>query len=125
MVLFVLFVFFFFFALFVPVRFFLFVPHKRRDHPQIKKDCPSFFRAAPIRVHLCGSVVVLLFLGLSPPRLAGPRLPQILPQLPSNRRVPQSAQRLRLDLAHALARHAHLAPHLFQRVSLPVQQPVA
>ena len=38
------------------------------------------------------------------------------PQLPAPARMPQLAQRLRLDLPDALARHLEALPHLFQRV---------
>jgi len=37
----------------------------------------------------------------------------------------KSAEGLGFDLADALTRHAHLAPNLFQRVSLPIEQAIA
>ena len=40
-------------------------------------------------------------------------------------RMAQAAERLGFDLAHALARDAHLAPDLLQRVRLAVEQAVA
>src|SRR5262249_42794217 len=43
-------------------------------------------------------------------------------QMPDARRVPHLAQRLRLDLADALARDAELAPHFFQRARIAVDQ---
>ena len=39
--------------------------------------------------------------------------------------VAQAAERLSLDLAHPLAGHAHLPPHLLQRVALAVHQTIA
>src|SRR5690554_2515941 len=52
-------------------------------------------------------------------------LAQIVPELAAAGRMAQLAQRLRLDLADALARHAEVLADLLQRVVLPVLQPEA
>ena len=52
-------------------------------------------------------------------------LPKIVPQLAAAERVAQLAQRLGLDLPHALARDAELATHIFQRAGDAVLQPKA
>ncbi len=48
------------------------------------------------------------------------KLAQILAQLAANCWVSQPAERLCLDLPHALAGYTHLAPYLFQRVGLSI-----
>src|SRR5690606_41301208 len=52
-------------------------------------------------------------------------LAQIVPELAAAGRMAQLAQRLRLDLADALARHAEVLAGLLPRVVLPVPQPGA
>jgi hypothetical protein len=62
---------------------------------------------------------------ISGPPVRKVSLAKVFAQLAADGRVTQAAEGLGLDLAHALARHAHLAADLFQGISLAVQQPVA